>query len=232
VDDEKIASAYLNMSGKLREISKWQREVTFVNSWYCQEHESAAMWSLYLKTQEGIAIQSTYDRLSNAFVNYHDYDINIGRVSYIDYEHDTIPQGNILFPVMCKRKSFEHEREIRALIWTLQGGKNDWGAGNKLREVYGLNVGVAIETLTHLRVPVHCAAGPRAPRRIASGRPCELLEPKSGNHKSKIARLETEAAATRAIEKRRPDGLHRDALVNRWSRKADPSSARRRPLSG
>src|SRR5215469_15260960 len=31
----------------------------FVNSWHMNDHESAAMWKVYLKSNEGVAIQST-----------------------------------------------------------------------------------------------------------------------------------------------------------------------------
>ncbi|MFN9869877.1 MAG: hypothetical protein ACK55E_00360 [Cyanobacteriota bacterium] len=35
---------------------------------------------------------------------------------YIDYNTDWLPEGNSFYPFMHKRKSFEHEREARALI--------------------------------------------------------------------------------------------------------------------
>ena len=40
------------------------RDCTAVNCWHINEHESAAMWDLYLKSNEGIAIQSTYQKLA------------------------------------------------------------------------------------------------------------------------------------------------------------------------
>ena len=132
---------------QMREFAKNQREITFVNSWYCNQHESAAMWSQYLKTQEGIAIQSSYKRLTESLDRYEDFEVHVGMVNYIDYEHDTIPVGNILAPTMYKRKSFEHERELRAVIWTLEHGKNDWGLKNKFKDVSGLYVPVDIPTL-------------------------------------------------------------------------------------
>jgi hypothetical protein len=81
------------------------------------------MWSQYLRTQEGIAIRSYYKRLGESFARYQDFEIYMGMVKYIDYESDTIPWGNMLAPTMYKRKSFEHERELRAVIWTLEHGK-------------------------------------------------------------------------------------------------------------
>lgn len=102
---------------------EWPRYVA-VNCWHINEYESAAMWSLYLKSNEGIAIQSTYERLGKAF-SVTAEDVFIGKVSYIDYESQVISDGNILSPFLHKRKSYEHERELRALIvkWPQPGEK-------------------------------------------------------------------------------------------------------------
>jgi len=37
-------------------------------------------------------------------------------VHYIDYNTDRIRSGNVLVPFMHKRKSYEHEKEIRGVI--------------------------------------------------------------------------------------------------------------------
>ncbi len=103
------------------------RSRTFVNSWHLQEHESAGMWRLYSKSNEGVAIESSYDRLIKSFESYKDFEIHVGMVTYLDYRKELIPTGNLLLPSMHKRKSFEHERELRALIWTPQHGKNSIG---------------------------------------------------------------------------------------------------------
>src|SRR5215470_7066162 len=36
----------------------------FVSCWYTSEHESAAMWKMYLQSREGVAIRSDYDSLA------------------------------------------------------------------------------------------------------------------------------------------------------------------------
>lgn len=40
----------------------------------------------------------------------------VGCVNYIDYNKEIIPSNNTFFPCIHKRKSFEHERELRAVI--------------------------------------------------------------------------------------------------------------------
>lgn len=101
----------------MRRMVKIHRRVTFVNSWHAQPHESAAMWSQYLKSQDGIAIRSTYKRLLHSLAR-EKQKVHIGLINYIDYQLEAIPFGSILRPFMCKRKSFEHESELRCLIWT------------------------------------------------------------------------------------------------------------------
>ncbi len=91
----------------------WPRH-NAINSWHMNEHESAAMWKLYLKSDEGIAIQSTYARLKRSLID--DQKIHLGIVKYIDYEKEWIDAGNLLSPFVHKRKSYEHEREIRAVV--------------------------------------------------------------------------------------------------------------------
>lgn len=92
------------------------REFTFINCWHISDNESEAMWSLYLKSNEGIAIQSTFKNLTESFQKCIEHDIFIGKVKYIDYDKDWLPEGNLFYPFLHKRLSFVHEQEIRALI--------------------------------------------------------------------------------------------------------------------
>lgn len=102
---------------------KYYRQWFYVNSWHMNEHESAAMWRLYAKTEEAIAIQTTYARLRDCLPSevdvrgYGPVNIYIGEVQYIDYDTDWMPEWNLLQPIVHKRKSFEHERELRAVIF-------------------------------------------------------------------------------------------------------------------
>lgn len=83
--------------------------------WHINRYESAAMWKLYLKSNEGIAIRSNFGRLRDSFSKKEKHDIYIGEVHYIDYEREDMPLHSIS-PFIHKRKSFEHERELRAII--------------------------------------------------------------------------------------------------------------------
>ena len=70
------------------------------------------MWKLYAKTSEAVCIQSTFRKLRDGFGS----DVRVGTVRYVDYETEWIPESNPLAPFLYKRKSFEYEREVRALL--------------------------------------------------------------------------------------------------------------------
>jgi hypothetical protein len=95
------------------ELLRLTKGWSFVNSWHMNEWESAAMWKIYSSAKESICIQSTYARLRHALAE----DVYIGVVEYILYDRDKIPAGNTFWPLTYKRRSFEHERELRA-VWS------------------------------------------------------------------------------------------------------------------
>lgn len=93
------------------------RACALINCWHMNEYESAAMWKLYLKSDEGVAIETTVSRLRDSFDVDREHITYIGQVEYADYEHDEIPLHNIFYTFLYKRRSFEHEKELRAFIW-------------------------------------------------------------------------------------------------------------------
>jgi hypothetical protein len=101
------------MIPEMRSLSMQFRGMVCLNSWYISEYESEGMWHRYSKPDEGIAIQSTISRLIRCFKDT-DYEINIGKVKYIDYEKECIPTWNATYQFLYKRKQFENERELRA----------------------------------------------------------------------------------------------------------------------
>jgi len=111
VYQETITPEMLTLMSRL---TKWTREWTYVSCWHLNEHESWAMWKLYGSLEGAIAIQSTYSKLLECLKdNAH---VNVGIVKYIDYESEWLPEGNLYWPFLHKRKYFEHEKEIRAII--------------------------------------------------------------------------------------------------------------------
>ncbi|GLQ45678.1 DUF2971 domain-containing protein [Dyella lipolytica] len=116
-----------------------------VNCWHMNDHESAAMWKLYLKSDEGIAIRSSYRRLRDAIQ--HEGPVYVGCVNYIDYQQEWFPEANLLNPFVYKRKSFEHERELRVVLPVFSAAS----PGREYFEVptidHGINVKVDLQVL-------------------------------------------------------------------------------------
>jgi hypothetical protein len=111
------------------------KKSVYVCCFNMSEFESAALWSLYSKDNQGVAIQSTFNRLCNCFNDYKENTVLIGLINYIDYTKQTLevknpvvrkieianlvglpPNNYPLLRFLHKRKSFEHEHELRALI--------------------------------------------------------------------------------------------------------------------
>ncbi|NPE61196.1 DUF2971 domain-containing protein [Dickeya dadantii] len=88
------------------------RKHTYISCWHANNFESAAMWDLYSKNDASVAIETTYADLRNLLPP----EAFIGLVNYIDYDKDIFPINNAFYPFTHKRKSFEHEREVRFLI--------------------------------------------------------------------------------------------------------------------
>lgn len=94
---------------------KQHRKNVVISSWHINEYESYAMWQIFTKNNEGLAIQSTIGRLQQALGPENRYEQHIGEVKYIDYKKEKIPFDNNFFPFLFKRKSFQYEREVRII---------------------------------------------------------------------------------------------------------------------
>jgi hypothetical protein len=94
---------------------KSHREKVAVSSWHINEYESFAMWQIFTQNSEGLAIQSTVNRLKKALDFETQHKQYIGEVNYIDYKKEYIPFDDMFFPFLFKRKSFQYEREVRII---------------------------------------------------------------------------------------------------------------------
>lgn len=97
----------------------------FLSCWHINENQSDAMWKCFLKTNNGLAIKTTVNRLKKSIENTIE-DIYIGKIYYRDFKKTTFfelmrEEQNLLFngrggtvnPHCYKRMDFEHEKELR-----------------------------------------------------------------------------------------------------------------------
>ena len=104
---EEVMRAYLA-------IFKNSRQSILLNCWHENAYESAAMWKLYAKDSAGIAIRTNFNDFTSSLID--DQDIYVGKIKYIDYDSDVVPEGTVIDPFLYKRPSFNHEQEVRAII--------------------------------------------------------------------------------------------------------------------
>lgn len=102
---------------RIRQAYAYRRSY-FINCWHINSHESAAMWSLYSRTNEGIALVSSPARIEAALAATSE-EVFAGCVRYGNYGDPkfTIDDGNAFRPILYKRQSFSHEAEYRLVHW-------------------------------------------------------------------------------------------------------------------
>ena len=110
--DEEVEKQAKRLLKDLKRNGENIKKRTFINCWHENEHESEAMWRLYSSYIDyAIAVRTSYNSLYHALGR--NPSINIGRVNYIDFENNFAGVNDSFWH---KRKSFEHEREVRAII--------------------------------------------------------------------------------------------------------------------
>ena len=96
------------------------RQYIMCNCWHHSDEESMAMWDKYHLRNNGIAIKTTMVNLKDSLPD--EPNIFIGKVDYESIENQNqieMPEDteNLLYyPYFYKRKPFEYEQEVRAII--------------------------------------------------------------------------------------------------------------------
>ena len=93
---------------------KYYRKFACVSCWYESKHESALMWEIYGKDNQGIVICSTKEKLKDSLDN---DELHFKEVKYIDFLREkadiSIPYEAFLF----KRIEFKSEHEFRVALF-------------------------------------------------------------------------------------------------------------------
>ena len=126
------------------EYMKSLTRFTLINCWHQNDVESQAMWRLYSRGQDGVAVKTTFKNLKDCLTG--SEPIYVGRVNYVDYSTEFIREDNAFGPYLYKRKSFEHEREIRAVFQKTPDENKPVPLRNDICEI-GINVDVDVDTL-------------------------------------------------------------------------------------
>ena len=101
----------------IRKFNERKKKVA-ISCWHLNESESAAMWEMYSRAGQGIAICTTLDKLHKV-KKPAGYDMEMFKVDYIDFDK-TYEDGFTdyeLLPFKNKRKEFEFEHEFRVMLY-------------------------------------------------------------------------------------------------------------------
>lgn len=116
--EEELSESIEHSLKSLRDAGEHIRKTTFLNCWHASESESDAMWRLYAgwkfsgqDSPGGVAIVSTFGRLRDATA--HMNEIYVGKVKYVDFGKQLVGINEAFWH---KSLSFEHEREVRAVL--------------------------------------------------------------------------------------------------------------------
>lgn len=115
---------------ELSESVKKLRKHTYINCWTASDFESHALWRIYCPSSEGVAIQTTFDRLKKSV------SFPVVEVKY-DISNENIATLNAMSLVTQKRPMYSYEKEVRIVIFGVDrdpinpsretlGAKIDW----------------------------------------------------------------------------------------------------------
>ncbi len=91
-DDERKKRLYIVKNNLT--LFRNSRHLICASCWHAKTTESAGMWSLYLKSGEGIAVKTTFKRLKDSLVA-NGPEVNGGLVQYVDYETYSPPAERV-----------------------------------------------------------------------------------------------------------------------------------------
>lgn len=129
------------------------KQFYFINCWHMNSYQSAAMWKIFLNTNNGIAIKSTVGNIKRSIQSSNE-DIFISQVYYRDFDKVTFAdlmfepqnaicggQGGSFSQFNYKRISFEHEKELRLFYIDLP-------------IPHAIKNGISREPITHMKIKI------------------------------------------------------------------------------
>lgn len=110
-----FGAKYMERDRELKKQSPEFRELFYVSCWHANDEESDAMWKLYTKGNERIAICTTRCNLEDSLGDAPE-ELWLYEVMYAGPEGKPVHGGSMLRACMTKRMPFAHEKEVR-VVW-------------------------------------------------------------------------------------------------------------------
>jgi len=115
--DGSTAAPGLHVSDRILVGPKYMRTTAYVSCWRAGAEESMAMWDQYSRARGSgmVAVKTTVENLKLA-ISESDLRIFLGKVNYLGWDLASWNNNGL---AMCFRKdsSYEHEKEVRAVVW-------------------------------------------------------------------------------------------------------------------
>ena len=90
----------------LSEVRRELLKCVFISCWHHNQSDSHAMWRIYCNPKQGVAIRTSYRKLSDR-VN----DLYV--MGLVNYDNQDPLSANLVAPFMQKRAAFTYEQEVR-----------------------------------------------------------------------------------------------------------------------
>jgi hypothetical protein len=134
-----------HMEGEMEKVDRMERMTTFANCWHANDSESAALWEGYRADGKPVAIVSSIGGLIESLSSV-DHSVRIGTVEYVNHytrgenldekSRDRLMKlidrvdGSVTYQqTLTKRKEFEFENEVRAVITDTEGYETEEDGG-------------------------------------------------------------------------------------------------------
>ena len=138
----------------LSQMTLEQRDWFYVSCWHISDYESHAMWNVYGKNSDSLAIQTDFKTLKDSFSDIYDDEVELSKVKYIDYNSskmldDFFQKGSMRVHdvIDYKHISYDYERELRAKVWLGYMNKKDQYLAVKKDSNIGLYTKINIRKL-------------------------------------------------------------------------------------
>lgn len=126
LDNDDVNAGDKHFTNSWRPLLKRLPYWTYISCWHLSSCESAALWQLYAGTPGAVAVQSSVAKLAavtpSTVERGEDGELiaqDVSMVSYLDYREVGPDLSFTSGPYICKRASFAHEKELRAIVQIL-----------------------------------------------------------------------------------------------------------------
>jgi hypothetical protein len=140
--DDKFEGSWSKTNIELDKYLKELKQYTCISCWQKNEEESAHMWELYPRSDNGIAIQSSFNILCQSFEN-EKRDLYAGEVHYTNDIKSKL--DNTFEPFFRKRIYHKDDHEIRVIYQEIDKGSQQGSTINSA--VHGTYITVDLNKL-------------------------------------------------------------------------------------